>query len=171
MRATLAICAALVIAAGGAAHARDTAPRSTSAQMNRLIGSVCNMEYGNGGYAFRSYNPAKFSRRGARKLIRSDMKNFEARGVSFKTVTGAPRVKAQLRRTLGSMAPSNVATLTRAIDGFKKLGVLQDVVYRGLVGGKAVGDTYFSIPHQVFFCLKTPTQRGKRLEAFMEFGD
>ena len=154
----------------GSAHAKGTP--STSAQMNKLIGSVCAMELGNGAYAFRSYNPATFKRQDAVKLIRADMKNFESKGVTFKTAAGATQVKAQLKKALsGDYEAANLKTLTRAIDGFKKLGVLQDVVYRGLSGGKAVGDTYFSIPHQVFFCLKTPTQKGKRLEVFMEFGD
>jgi hypothetical protein len=178
MRASLSMCvvAWCVMAIGAAAHARGparvrSAKPSVSTQMNRLIGSVCNVELGNGAYAFRSYNPNTFKRKDAVKLIRNDMRNFESSGVRFRTATGPTQVKRQLKRALGDMMPDSVARLTKAIDGFKKLGVLQDVVYRGLSGGKAVGYSYFSIPHQVFFCLKTPTQKGKRLEVFMEYGD
>ncbi len=172
MRATLVMCAFALAAGAQVAHAKGTAkPASPSAQMNKLIGSVCSIELGNGAYAFKAYDPATFKRSAVKTLIRNDMRNFEATGVTFKTVAGASQVKAQLKKCLGGMADANVTTLNKAIDGFKKLGVLQDVVYRGLAGGKAVGDTYFSIPHQVFFCLKTPTQKGKRLEVFMELGD
>lgn len=178
MRASVVICAvaACTLALGSLAQARGrtrTQPLkpSTSAQMNRLIGKVCSIELGNGAYAFRRYNPTTFRRKDAVKLIKRDMRNFEAPGVRFRTATGPTRVKAQLKKALGGMDDRSLRTLTGAIDGFKKLGVLQDVVYRGLSGGRAVGDTYFSIPHQVFFCLKTPTQKGKRLEVFMEYGD
>jgi len=178
MRASIVMCgvAACVLALGSLAQARTPARRSsprpsTSAQMNRLIGSVCNIELGNGAYAFRRYDPKTFKRQDALKLIKRDMQNFESPGVRFRSAAGPTRVKAQLKKALGGMDDGSLRTLTRAIDGFKRLGVLQDVVYRGLSGGKAVGDTYFSIPHQVFFCLKTPTQKGKRLEVFMEYGD
>jgi hypothetical protein len=174
MRLSFVMCAAagLAIATGSIADAKGTSKPTPATQMNKLIGSVCAMELGNGAYAFRSYNPTTFKRQDAIKLITKDMKNFESPGVKFKTAAGATQVKAQLKKALGGdYEAANLSTLTKAIDGFKKLGVLQDVVYRGLSGGKAVGDTYFSIPHQVFFCLKTPTQKGKRLEVFMEFGD
>jgi hypothetical protein len=147
---------------------------STSARMNQIIGAVCNnVGYANGGYAFRSYDPAAYTRREARKQIRTDMQNFEQKGISFKTVTGAAKVKSQLSTAfaLAENDPQSVNTLNWAIDEFKKLGVLQDVVYRGITGGKAFGYTYYSIPHQVYFCLKTPTGKGKRLEAFLEQGD
>lgn len=144
---------------------------STSARMNQIVGALCNnLGFANGGYAFRSYDPATYGRRAVRKQIRADMKNFEAKGISFKTVTGAPKVKAQLANAL-ALDRSSANTLTWAINEFQKLGVLQDVVYRGITGGKAYGHSYFSIPHQVFFCLKTPSGSGKRLECFLEQGD
>ncbi len=169
MRLSLLV-AAIALAASPLVHAK--AKPSPTAQMNKLIGSVCAIELGNGAYAFRSYDPATFKRQDAVKLIKADMKNFEAKGVTFKTAAGATQVKAQLKKALsGDWEAPTLKTLTKAIDGFQKLGVLQDVVYRGLSGGKAVGYSYFSIPHQVFFCLKTPTQKGKRVEVFMEYGD
>ncbi|MCC6746941.1 MAG: hypothetical protein IT371_04735 [Deltaproteobacteria bacterium] len=159
-----------VLAVASAAHATPAGPASTSAQMNKYIGRLCSMELGNGAYAFRAYDPATYSRRATRAQIRSDMRNFERKGVTFKTVAGIDRVKAELAKNANTFG-NDLATMLGAIDGFQRLGVLQDVVYRGLVGGPAVGDTYFSIPHQVFFCLKTPSNRGKRLEVFMEHGD
>jgi hypothetical protein len=174
MRAPLLItCAIVAVAFASLAQATPTpaAVKATNAQMNKLIRSVCSIELGNGAYAFRSYDPKTFTRRDAVKLIVTDMKNFESKGVRFKTCTGATQVKRQLATALEGDTSGSLTRLTKAIDGFKKLGVLQDVVYRGLSGGKAVGDTYFSIPHQVFFCLKTPSQKGKRLEVFMEWGD
>lgn len=173
MKARLScVCVLFVIAIASpvVAHATPTEV-STSARMNQVIGALCNnLGFANGGYAFRSYDPATYRRRPVRKQIRADMQNFEARGISFKTVTGAPKVKAQLATAL-ALDQGSINTLTWAINEFQKIGVLQDVVYRGISGGKAYGHTYFSIPHQVFFCLKTPSGKGKQFECFLEQGD
>ena len=98
---------ALVAAVLAMATPADAKPLSTSAQMNQLISSVCNVELGNGRYAFRSYDPATFKRGEARKLIRQDMKNFEA--------VNAVYARVLVGQTLPARAVVAVAGLPRGV--------------------------------------------------------
>jgi hypothetical protein len=171
MSAIVACAVAISSLAQATPKAVDPATRAVNAQMNKLIASVCSVELGNGAYAIRSYNPKTFNRKDAIKLIRHDMKNWESKCVRFRTYAGPTAVKAHLAQALEGDTSGTLERLTSAIDGFRQIGVLKNVVSRGLTGGSAVGDTYFSIPHQVFFSLKTPSKKGKRVEVFVEWGD
>lgn len=141
------------------------------AKIETLIAKAKNVDVGAGRVAETSYSSVAYKVATAKKDIKADMKEYEARGVTFKTAGGVEAVESLMYEAMGEALDAERKALIEVMKGLAELEVLQGVVFRGLTGGANVGYSYFSQPYQIFYYIQLADGTGRRVEVLIDTGD